>query len=60
MSIEQYYVSENDLVKAEAVYKVVKWVYEDPDRAVDVGSTLVGWGIAILGIAWLAQVLKEK
>jgi len=59
MSIERYYYSENDLVKAEAVYKVVRWVYEDPDTAIDVGSTLVGWGIAILGIAWLAQAFKE-
>ena len=59
MSIERYYYSENDLVKAEAAYKVAKWVYEDPDRAIEVGSTLVGWGIAILGIAWLAQALKE-
>lgn len=60
MSIEQYYVSENNLVKAEAVYKVVRWVNEDPDRAIDVGSTLVGMGIAVLGIAWLVKAFNEK
>ena len=59
MSIERYYYSENDLAKAEAAYKAVRWINEDPDRAIDVASTLISVGFAILGLAWLAKTFKE-
>ena len=60
MSFQKYYVKDNDLIQAEAIYRVVKWVIEDPDRAVNVASNLIGWGVAILGIACIASTLKGE
>ena len=60
MSLPKYYVKDTDIVHAETLYRVVKWVHEDPDRAVEVGSTLVAWGLAILGIACVASALKDE
>ena len=57
--IRRQYTTGNDLAQAEAVYKLIKWVYDDPNRATEVGSKLVGLGLAVLGIACIAAALKE-
>jgi hypothetical protein len=38
---------------------LVRWVYNDPEKAVDVGSKLIGVGLAILGIACFVAAFKE-
>jgi hypothetical protein len=58
MVVRRYYPT-GDLVKAETAYKLVRWVYNDPKKAADAGAKLIGLGLAILGIACLAEAFKE-
>jgi len=59
MAVRRYYTTDRDLAQAETAYKLVKWIYNDPERAADVGSKLIGVGLAILSIACLAAAFKE-
>lgn len=59
MSVIRYYPADTDLARAKAIYELVEWASEDPDRAVEAGATIVGVGLFIYALGRIARVLSE-